>query len=86
MNTYKLNLKGTKKTNTQDINVLINANNKGQAFNLAYAFFQEGRTEQVYGNDVTGFKTIEYWMPSANDLKHLARKYKVYYTSVEVIK
>ena len=86
MNTYKLNLKGTKKTNTQDIQVFINANNKGQAFNLAYAFFQKGRTEQVYGNDVTGLKTIEYWMPNAKELRPLAGRYIVYQTSIEVVK
>lgn len=42
MKTYTITLKGTKKNNTKDLKTNIEANNKSQAFNIAYLFFEKG--------------------------------------------
>ena len=82
MRTYELKLKGTKKNGTTDLTVVMHCENKFQAFNLAYDFFQKGRTEVVYGREAVGFNTISKWMPDAENLKQYAKKYKVYSTSI----
>lgn len=54
MNQYILNLKGTKKNNTEDIQVMMNCKNKYQAFCLAYDFFVKGEINKIYGTTITG--------------------------------
>lgn len=82
MKNYLVKLKGTKKNNTQDIEVKMNCDNKGQCFNLAYAFFEKGETNTVYGTKERGLSTIHRWMPNAEEMKKFAGKYKVNSTSV----
>lgn len=84
MKQYILNLKGTKKNNTEDIQVIINCRNKYQAFNLAYDFFQRGETNQVYGTVSTGLCTIHKFIPNADELRQFAGKYKVYNSSIKI--
>lgn len=86
MKTYIVKLKGTKKTNTQDIQVKMNCDSKGQAINLAYNFFQKGEINTVYGSIETGLSTIHRWMPEAEKMKKYAGKYIVYRTSVSLLK
>lgn len=85
MNTYTITLKGTKKNNTPDITTLMHCDNKAQAFNLAYTFFQKGDANVVYGTKATGLRTIHAFMPDAENLRKYAGKYKVYSTSVKRI-
>ncbi|MFA5158628.1 MAG: hypothetical protein WC451_05600 [Patescibacteria group bacterium] len=80
--TYTLKLKGTKGNNTPDITVILKCNNKSQAFNFAYDFFEKGETNIVYGTIKKGLSTIHRWMPDAENLKKYAGKYKVYKTSI----
>lgn len=82
MKSYELKLKGTKKNGTADLTVVMNCENKSQAFNLAYDFFQKCRTDVVYGREAVGFNAISKWMPDAENLKKYAGKYKVYSTSI----
>jgi hypothetical protein len=82
MTTYTLKLKGTKKNNTDTISVTILANNKSQAFNMAYVFFQKGETNTIFGRKETGLTTFNDWIIGANDLVHLAGKYKVYMSQI----
>lgn len=82
MKTYIVKLKGTKKNNTKDIEVIMNCDNKGQAFNLAYGFFEKGETNTVFGTKERGLSTIHRWMPNAEDMKKFAGKYKVFTTSI----
>lgn len=82
MKNYIVKLKGTKKHGTQDIDVRMTADNKTQAFGLAYRFFELGETNTVYGNEERGMSTIHRWMPDAEKLKQFAGKYKVHHTSV----
>lgn len=84
MKTYLVKLKGVKKNNTQNIEVLMNCNNKSQCFNLAWTFFERGEANTVYGTKETGLSTIHRWMPNAEDMKKYAGKYKVYSTSIKV--
>lgn len=82
MKTYTIKLTGTKKNNTSDLTVTINADSKSQAFNFAYGFFEKGETNTVFGTLERGLSTIHRWMPDAENLKKYAGKYKVYRTSV----
>lgn len=82
MKTYEIRLKGTKKSNTEDITIIMNADSKSQAFNLAYGFFEKGETNTVFGTPERGLATIHKWLPNADDLKKYAGKYKVHSTSV----
>ena len=84
MNQYILNLKGTKKNNTEDIQVMMNCRNKYQAFNLAYEFFQKGKTDTIYRTEKKGFCTINKFIPNADDLRQFVGKYKVYQSSIKV--
>lgn len=86
MKKYILTLKGTKKNKTQDIKVIMNCNNKAQAFNLAYSFFEKGETNTVYGTEKTGLYTIHKFVPNADDLRKFAGKYKVYRSSINLNK
>ena len=72
MTAYKISLKGTKKENTQDLTVIITCNSKNQSFNLAYAFFQQGRTNVIYGTERTGLSTIHRWLNNAENLREYA--------------
>lgn len=82
MKQYILNLKGTKKNNTEDIQVIMNCNNKHQAFNLAYEFFEKGKTNTIYGSEKTGLFTIHKFIPNADELRNVAGKYKVYKSAI----
>ena len=84
MKTYTAHLKGTQKNSTYTIHVKINANNKGQAFNMAYHFFEKGETDTIFGTPATGLSTIGDWIPGAENMKHLAGKYKVHNTSISI--
>lgn len=84
MKTYTVNLKGSKKNNTQDIQVFINCDSKSQCFNFAYKFFENGDTNAIYGTKETGLATIHRWMPNAESFKQFAGKYKVYRTSIQI--
>jgi hypothetical protein len=83
MKTYTLKLNGTKKNNTETITVEILANNKSQAFNMAYTFFQKGEINNIYGRKETGLSTIHQWIPKAAQLVHLAGKYTVQMSKIE---
>lgn len=85
MNAYRINLKGTKKDKTGDISLIINCDNKSQAFNFAYEFFELGETNTVYGTKETGLSTIHRWMPNAEEMKKYAGKYKVFHSSIKRI-
>lgn len=82
MKTYIVKLKGTKKNNTKDLEVVMNCDSKSQALSLSYCFFEKGETNTVYGTKEKGLSTIHRWMPNAEDMKKFAGKYKVYNTSV----
>lgn len=82
MKAYTLKLKGTKKNNTNDINMIIFGVRKSQAFNMAYTFFQKGDANVVYGTKETGLSTIHQWIPEIEKYRHLAGKYNVYRTSI----
>ncbi len=82
MKSYIVKLKGTKKNNTQDIEVVMNCDNKGQCFSLAYGFFEKGETNTVFGTQERGLSTIHRWLPNAEELKQFAGKYKVFTTSI----
>ena len=84
MKQYILNLKGTKKNNTEDIQVIMNCNNKHQAFNLAYEFFEKGKTNTIYRTEKTGLCTIHKFIPNADELRKFAGKYKVYISSIKI--
>ena len=84
MKQYILNLKGAKKKNTEDIQVMMNCKNKYQAFNLAYVFFEKGETDRVYGTNDTGLFTIHKFIPNADELKKFAGKYKVFKSYIKV--
>lgn len=82
MKTYTVKLKGTKKNNTQDVQVTMICDTKSQCFNFAYSFFQKGETNIVYGTEIRGLSTIHRWMPDTENLKKYAGKYNVYRTSI----
>ena len=82
MKKYTISLKGTKKQNTQDITATIICDNKSQAFNLAYEFFQKGDTNVIYGTTEKGLSTIHRWLVDAENMKKYAGKYNVYSTSI----
>lgn len=82
MKTYILKLKGTKKHNTQDIEVSMSCDSKRQCFNLAYGFFKKGDTNTVFGTKETGLSTIHRWLPNAEELKQYAGKYNVFKSSI----
>jgi hypothetical protein len=82
MKTYTLILKGTKKNNTETISVKILSKNKTQAFNFAYKFFEKGETNTIYGRKEVGFTTPNDWIVGANDMFHLAGKYKVHMSQI----
>lgn len=79
MKTYKLKLRGNKKYNTSDIEVTISGDNKSQAFNYAYRFFELGEFITPYfakglGRVVPG--TAGH-IDGVSDMMHLAGKYQV---------
>lgn len=76
MKTYTLKLKGTKKNNTSDLEVELKAENKAQAFNFAYMFFEKGET--VIKTDL--------FIPKAKKLKHLSGKYFVPRSAVHPVR
>ena len=82
MKTYTLTLKGTKKNNTETISVKIISNNKNQAFNFAYMFFEKGKTDTVFGSKETKLSTFNDWIIGANNMVHLAGKYKVHMSQI----
>lgn len=82
MKTYTLTLKGTKKNNTKDLEVKINAENKSQAFNFAYLFFETAEYDKTT-NSVKGNWVITDFIPSASFFNDYRGKYKVYRTSVK---
>lgn len=77
MRNYRITLKGTKKRNTTDLTVTIQSDNKSQAFNFLYQFFELGETNVVYGSKERGFATIHKWLINADELKQFGGKYKV---------
>lgn len=86
MKKYILNLKGTKKNSTQDLTVEVFGDNKGQAFNWAYRFFEKGEFTDPYfaaGVNRQSGGTLEF-IPSANELRHLAGKYFCPRTALKV--
>lgn len=85
MKKYQINLKGSKKNNTNDLSLIMLCSNKSQAFNLAYRFFQVGDTNVVYGTEKTGLSTIHQWMPNAEEMKKYAGKYNVFSTSIKCL-
>ena len=88
MKTYTITLKGTKKNNTQDITVEVLGNNKSQAFNWAYNFFEKGEMTAPFfakGLNRKSGGTLAF-IPTANELMHLKGKYKVHHTSLKVKK
>lgn len=86
MKTYIVELKGTKKNNTENISVVMNCDNKNQAFNLAYCFFKKGETNTVYGTLERGLCTIHRWIPNAEEMRKFAGKYEVRLSSVKISK
>lgn len=79
MKTYILKLRGAKKNNTCDLEVILKAKNKNQAFNFAYLFFQTG--------EYTGFTAgVDFYMPEAYKLTDLSGKYFVPRTAVSCVK
>ncbi len=84
MKTYKLQIreKGTKNRQT----ITMNANNKLQAFNLAWAFFEGFSKKAANLNDFeTAFINIQPYMQEPL-LSNLAGKYSVPFSSVTVVK
>jgi len=79
MKTYILKLKGTKKNNTPDLEVEVIAENKGQAFNFAYGFFQSGDYNSSSAN-------IDLWIPKAKKLSKLSGKYFVPRSAIHIKK
>jgi hypothetical protein len=83
MKTYTLKLKGTKKNNTPDLTVTIKGENKGQAFNWAYKFFECAEFVKPYY--ATGLKKMcegtAFFVPESENMMHLAGKYKVHRSS-----
>jgi hypothetical protein len=68
MKSYTLNLKGTKKNNTSDVIITIYGENKSQAFNWAYLFFQKGEETQKMANYIPQLNTLncykgKYFVP-----------------------
>jgi hypothetical protein len=78
MKTYNLLLKGTKGNNTIDLNIVVKANNKLQAFFFAYQFFIKGEINVIYGTKKTGLASIHKYIPEAEELKKYVKKYKIY--------
>ena len=85
MKNYLLKLKGSKKNNTQDLEIIMVCENKRQCIGLAWQFFQQGEIDVVYGSKETGLATIHKWLPNADGFRHLAGKYKVCDNSVTCI-
>lgn len=67
MKTYSLKLKGTKKNNTQDVTVKVLGNNKSQAFNFAYQYFEKGESHP----------NVADFIPSLAEFTDLKGKYFV---------
>ena len=84
MKSYKLNLKGTKKNNTTDVVINVYGENKSQAFNWAYNFFQKGEFVEPYFakglNRMCG-GTVEF-IPESKNIMDLRGKYFVPRSSV----
>lgn len=88
MRTYLLKLKGTKKNNTQDISVHVYGDNKGQAFNYAYSFFEKGEFQEPYfaeGINRQSGGTAEF-IPKYRDFENVKGKYFVPKTALTLIK
>jgi len=86
MKTYKLQIreKGTKNRQT----ITMNANNKLQAFNLAWAFF-EGFSKDAnnLNNFETAFANMQPYMIEPQFLfRNFAGKYSVPFSGVTVVK
>lgn len=79
MKSYILKLKGTKKNNTSDLEVEVKGDNKGQAFNFAYGFFQSGEYNSSSAN-------IDPWIPKAKKLSKLSGKYFVPRSAIQIKK
>ena len=83
MKNYTLTLKGTKKNNTPDLEVEIKAVNKGQAFSMAFYFFEKGEY-----NSSTAFPKgkLTDFIPEAKNLDLYVGKYFVPSTAIKVVK
>jgi len=71
MKNYTLHLKGTKKNSTHDLFITIYAENKLQAFNWAYLFFQKGEETANMANFIPQLKTMsnfkgKYFVPRSS--------------------
>lgn len=88
MKQYQLKLKGTKKQSTPDLTLTIFGDNKSQAFNWAWQFFQKGEFKEPFFasglNKMCG-GTVEF-IPNARELMNLAGKYFVPTTAVTCIR
>ena len=83
MNTYTLNLKGTKKRGTQDLTITMKADNKGQAFNFAYDFFERARHDSTtQWESRFGPCRVSDYIVDAASLDCYRGKYKVYRSSI----
>lgn len=85
MKTYILTLKGTKKAKTQDMKVSVFGDNKQQAFNWAYKFFQLGEFVEPYfakGLNKMSGGTAEF-IPESINLMGVKGKYKVNHSNLK---
>lgn len=85
MKTYTLRLKGTKKNNTPDMEVKIFGDNKSQAFNYAYRFFELGEFISPYSANGLGLEVpgTAGHIEGVSKMMHLAGKYKVSIYSIK---
>ena len=82
MRQYIVHMKGTKSRKTEDLAVRVLARSKTQAFGMAYNWFEEGRTDVVYGHD-NDKHTIERYIPNIQEYKDHAGKYKVHFSKLK---
>lgn len=77
MKNFICNLKGTKKNKTENIEVLIKADTPGQAFKIAWFFFERGEIDMKIGGPALPNKNFKDFIVGAKSLEHLAGKYFV---------